>query len=354
MAMGKSGKTTTKDIAEAAGVSLFTVSAALNGKSGVGVRKRLEIQRIAAKMNYEPHRAAQLLRLKNPGQIGIVIGADDFSSLASSGDSASALLCHFIQNCEKQGIRYVIECHHINDDRAGLNVPAQIASRLATGSILSCDVGGKLRDFLGKNKTHPFVSVMEPAAYCVLIASDKSEYEAVRFIAENGHRRIAFAGGPERYMLHKMRKIGFRRAVRDFGMDLAGEYQIYSSGANPVRKSPDDLAGWCRSMFSGGNRPTAIFCPEHEVARTMICIAMGKGLRVPQDLSIVSLGHSKNANASYPALTIMEIDFEKVMGEAMEMLETLIKCGKLTEPVKWIEPVLIQGGTTAKYKNIKF
>ena len=349
MAVKNKGKTTTKDIAAAAGVSLFTVSAALNDKEGVGKKKRLEIRRIAAKMGYEPHRAAQLLRLKNPGQIGIIIGAHDFSSVASSGDSASALLCYFIQNCEKQGLRYMIECHHINDDKAGLNLPAQIASRLATGSILSCDVGAKLRNFLDKENTHPFVSVMEPAANCVLLASDKSEYEAVRFIAENGHRRIAFAGAPERYMLHKMRKAGFKRAVKDFGMELAGEYQIYSSGVVPVRKPLDDLADWCRSVFSGQNRPTAILCPEHEVARTIIHVAMERGLKVPQDLSIISLGHLKNANASFPALTIMEIDFEKVMEKAMEMLEMLVQDGELPEPVKWIEPVLVQGGTTARF-----
>ena len=355
--MPKTGPTgerraTVKDIARLSGASLGAISAALHGNRSirVGAAMRARIQQAAAELGYEPHRAAQLLRMKKTGQIGMIAGERNLKDAFMP--PSSMFISSFVEACSKRGIRYVLDCHHHAQDdgnAADYRPPPQIAADLGMvdGVILSCDVGEPLRRWL-EAKGHFFVSVLEKATHCVMDDCSKGQYEALRHLAGLGHRRVACVTGLQRYSTHRLKEEGFARAVKDFGLKDAGRYEVNVADGNPERKPVVDLLRWTTATMSRRDRPTAVICLDDRTARAVIHAATARGLAVPEDLSVVSWGPARTAAAYHPILTTVEMDFEGMVDAAVTMLQTLIAHGKVPQPELWVTPRLVLGETTAK------
>lgn len=111
---------------------------------------------------------------------------------------------------------------------------------------------------------------------------------AGRALAEKGHKNIVFFG-VYKYKLTEAYEQGLRDSLRLFGIDLPEENIVFG----PHRISPDidDIKDSMISDFlSRNNRPTAVFCNDDNEAERVYWIAHSKGIRVPEELSIVGFG----------------------------------------------------------------
>lgn len=342
METAKKNNVTVVDIARKAGVCQATVSAALHGRGRVGAVRRQQIQAIARELGYEPRPAAQLLRASRTDQLGLILAASNCDS-AFVGEMPRLVLAQFVQHCMRRGLRYVIDFHHHSMDEASLEFvpPHPIAGRMVDGSVLVGDVGDALRQWLHARGTHPWVSIEEPADYCVLSAADDGVAAAVRMLLELGHRRLAYCGGPQRYsqqqlglQAFKSTVIGLAPAIQEFPPDLTAE-------------NIAAVHQWGRDVLRRSRRPTALVCHGECLARAVIYAAAELGLDVPRDLSVVSYGSVAEAERRYPRLTTIENDYAEITLQAMSLLELQLSKQPIDRPRRRVTPRLIPGNTVA-------
>jgi len=334
-------RVTVVDIARKAGVCQATVSAALHGRGRVGAARRRQIEAIARELGYEPRSAAQLLRATKTNQLGIVVAATD-AVRAFAREVQRLVMGHFVQQCDLRGVRYVIEFHHHQQDEQGEFVPPhQITSRLVDGTILVGDVGERLRQWLGERSECAWVSIEEEAPLCVLSASEQGTDQAVGQLAELGHRRLAYAGGPERYSQQRLGLEGFLAASRQRSL----EYTLGRFAGVVGADVAGECLQWARSLLCQANRPTAVVCHGEDLARSVCYAAAELGLKVPADLSVVSYGSAAEAARRYPRLTTIENDYAKVTAQAMDLLHWRMTKQPIEQPVRRVSPRLIEGDT---------
>ncbi len=343
-------RVTAKDIAKAAGVSQATVSMALRGSPEIGEKRIEQIRKLAEEMNYHPRAAAQLLRSRLSGQIGIIVGASNAVQAFSTGFTGP-LVGSLIDVYVGRGTRYTIEFHsHVDDEMWSKQPPPyQISSGLVDGSIIVGDVGLGLNKMLEQGfANYPRVSIDEPSAYCVLNDSRKGIADVVEKLVRLRHERLAYACGPQRYLTHHEGLLGFKDAVKQFKLRIPdNRILILDTGFEGSSVFAIESVKWARKVLAEPNRPTAVICHDSVIARAVIHVATEMGLKVPQDISVTSWGWGLNAQEQYPALSTVEFDFRNMVKLAVEMLDLLIHNEVIENPRVIIPPRFVEGATVA-------
>ncbi|WP_157837150.1 LacI family DNA-binding transcriptional regulator [Geminisphaera colitermitum] len=343
---GGAGRMTMKDIAKIAGVTLSTVSSALHGTGRVSETQRERIRQLATEYGYQPRAAAQLLRGKSTGQIGLLLPGEEPSKVLRGG-YASIALGHLIKQCEQRKLGYHIE-FYANPMAGQPHPPRQLAGGLVDGVILCGYVDGGLREWLARQSQYPWVSFEEPADYCVLSATDDGVFNGVQHLSALGHRRIALIAGPQIYTLHRLGQEGFRRAVSAFGIECRKEWTCVFSDEDRAGKQHEILP-WLRGLLATKleRRPTAIVTLDIDVGCTVAYEAARAGLDVPRDLSVLAVGSDHDAESMLPCLSTVEMDAETMAGQALDLLGWRLR-DALSEPqTRRLQPRLILRETTA-------
>jgi LacI family transcriptional regulator len=345
--MSKSrSRVTAKDIARVAGVSQATVSMALRGSSEISETRIAEIRNIANQMNYHPRAAAQLLRCKRSGQLGVLVAAPDAVHAFSRGFTGP-LLGSFVDICAQKDVRYVIEFHA--HDSAPSNPPYQITSGLVDGSVVIGDVGEPLRQFLADSyASYPYVSIDEPSRFCVLADSRRGVAEIVEHLVDLGHRRLAYAVGPQRYFTHHEGFLGWQDSIRRNDLSIPeNRVLFFGSVASDKGIAANNATDWTRGLLRQSDRPTAIVCHDMVIARAVIHLATEMGLNVPRDLSVTSWGWHLTAQEQIPPLSTMELDYRLMMERGFELLNRLIEKDAITESKIVVALKYVEGATVA-------
>jgi LacI family transcriptional regulator len=339
-------RVTIRDIAQRAKASITTVSSALHGKGRVSEAQRSRIQEIAREMGYQPKLAAQLLRANSTGHVGLILPGGEVTDVSESGH-AGPILAHFIRTCEQRGLRYHIEFVE-GDEEEFFEPPRQLAGGLVDGVLVGGYVSESLRTWLGERSV-TWVSVDEPSEYCVLSADDEGLYEATERLAALGHRRVAYVGGPLRYLSHRQALEGFQRAADEFHLQTDGREWLSFFDDKARRDLLTKGATWAADVLSRDVRPSAIVCHNMVVARGIIHQAQRMGLDVPGDVSVIAVGLGADAEKNLPCLTTVEVDFATLVDHAMNVLLRKLDGERgLEKPqTKRVRPHLVMRDTVA-------
>lgn len=340
-----------KDIAEASGVALTTVSAALNGTGRISETMRERIEKIARKMNYEPNVAAKLLKQKKCGDIGFVV-SDEQDSIAGSG-FLQPMLVKFIYLCEQEGIRCQIE--FFNPEKRPGQLPELMTNGLA-GGILHCGyVCPAVCRYLEKNPSYPLVSIEEESVYSVISKTSDGVYNAVQHLAALGHVRFGALLGPQEYNVHSASLDGFRRAVREFGLDCGKEEEwITYFGLNSDCAALEYGIEYGRTLFGMASRPSALITSDGRIAKGIIYAALELGRKIPEDLNIMTIYSPKSeAEQTYPPLSSISRNLDDTFFHAYRMLRSLMD-GKIPRDRQvHTLPGLEMRKSTCRYKGNK-
>ncbi len=144
-------------------------------------------------------------------------------------------------------------------------------------------------------------------------------YEAVNYLTQMGHKRIAQISGPDQAALCQFRSQGYQQALRRGGIELNPAYTVkgdfsFAAGARAVT-----------ALLSLPEPPTALFCHSDVMAIGAMQQAKRLGLRVPQDLSIVGFDDIQFAEYCDPPLTTVSQPRYEIGRQAMLMLLELLK-----------------------------
>lgn len=253
------------------------------------------------------------------------------------------LMAHFVQRLTADGVPYFMEFHHHSS--ADHELPRSVASGMVDGVLLLGDVGAELTDALKARRDFPWVSIGEFSDYCVLNDADRAIASAASRLVALGHRRLAYAGGPECYQEHLESRHAFERSVAGLGLDPMPEQWSQTFPSARRQGAAEQVFAWAEALLARGDRPTAVICRSEPIARTVLYAAARRGLSVPDELSVISWGWDSEAQSRYPSLATLAYGFTRIVDEAMELLKHRLAHDGLPPQTRRVPMQLVEGQT---------
>lgn len=327
------GRTTIHDVAKAAGVSVSTVSKAVNGRYGIADATVQRVLDAVKQLGYESSLVASSMRARRTGVIGVLLADfEPFSAEILKGvgsavhDTAFDLLAY--------------SGSHLG---AGDGWERRSLSRLS-GTLI--DAAIMVTPTVVSAGTEIPVVAIDPhtgRADLPTVESDSfgGALTATRHLIELGHRRIGFVAGRPDLRSAGLRDAGYRRALSDAGIPLdptlvgIGRYEL-----DATRES-------ARIMLSGESRPTAIFAANDLSAIAVIDVAHELGLRVPDDLSVIGFDDVPEATRRALPLTTIQQPMRRLGAVAADMVFTLLSGQEIDEMHVILPTRLVVRATTA-------
>ena len=335
-------RVTITDIARKSGHSPGTVSKALKNMRGVSPGTRAEIMRVAEQEGYIVNGQASALRSGRSRTIGIIIT-----------DIANPLFAILIKLCidalERQGYRAIVMPTEEDPEREVRAVVAAI--RQNVDGVLLCPTQKSMEGvaLLRKNKI-PFVLIgrrcLEDGEMDYVVCDDRQGgYLAGSHLVELGHRRILIVVPNDDLSSARERLEGFSRAMEEAGLTLDADCILRSeaTGQGIGRRV-------LRKLRAGGDF-TAMFCFSDYITWEVIYALNDAGIKVPEDVSIVSFDNVQSRLCFPPPLTTVHYPKLEVAEKSVELL--LDRIARPEAPWRHIvnETHIVVRSTTRQIKN---
>jgi LacI family transcriptional regulator len=294
---------TIREVAARAGVSVATVSRALNENGPVRAETSRRVKIAVREMKYVPHAGARSLSTQKSHTLGVLlpdVHGEFFSEVIRGIDVAA----------RQRGYHILVSGSH--SDAAEMSAVLRALRGRVDGLILmSPDTSlGPISRALGDHT--PVVLLNCAAAGRSTIRVDN--YSGARLMTEHlialGHRDVAFITGPERNADAAERLRGFRDALRPLTkssvIEVPGEF---------TEESGYEAMG---AITRGENRPSAVFAANDSMAIGALRAAREAGLRIPEDIAIVGFDDIPIARFLTPPLTTVRVQIAEMGRRAVE------------------------------------
>ena len=307
-----------KDIAARCGVSVATVSKALNNQQDISVETRERIQNAAAEMGYMANAAARALKTNRSYNIGVLYIDPQHSGLAH--EYFSSVLDSFRVEAEHRGYDITFIRSSFESGSSGSYLQHCLYRGLEGVVIVCADFDDPLVIELVESGL-PVVTLDHVFNNHIAILSDNilGMETLTRFVIEKGHRKLAFLHG-EPTSVTKNRLTGFHRACRDAGITLPDTWLRTS----PYH-DPESCYRTTKELLAVSDRPTCIFFPDDFSFIGGLNAIHDLGLRVPDDVSAVGYDGIPLSRMFNPRLTTWKQDTKELGRLAVASLVELIE-----------------------------
>jgi len=305
---------TIKDVARRAGVSITTVSNVLNGRIGsMSERTLARVQRVMEELNYRPNALARGLVTQQTGTIGVVIA-----------EIETPLFLHALNTIEPiaRGAGYNVLMSNARKASEEQEVVRVLLEKRVDGFIFLSVSEIIEDDYIPELQRLdlPAVLVNRANRYPALDQIDWDDrggvVEAVDYLVELGHRKIAHLCGPQRRRSGAQRLAGYRAALQQHGIAYREEYLC----SGDYTGDPDVWQRSTRALLELSERPTAIIASDDIVAAVAIKTIQQAGLRVPQDISVIGNDDQPFCTYLNPALTTVRLPVLQAGRQAVEVV----------------------------------
>lgn len=321
-----------KDISVACGVSVATVSKALNDHSDIGEDTKERIRQKAKEMGYFPNSAAQALKTNRSHNIGVLFVDDAQSGLTH--DYFSYVLDSFKRTAEQQDYDITfINCSKAREKRMSYLEHARY--RGFDGIMIACI------DFYDLEVTElvrsdiPVVTIDHMFNNRMAVLSDnvKGMGDLLRYVYEKGHRKIAYIHGADSAVT-QARLSSFYRTAEELGIEVPEEYI-----KEAAYRSTRDSFMRTQELLDLEEPPTCILYPDDFASFGGINAIKDRGLRIPEDISVAGYDGIRVGRHLEPQLTTLKQDTARIGAEAAKVLIQLIEHPKTT----LIEQIVVEG-----------
>ena len=293
-----------KDIAQSCGVSVATVSKALNGQQDIGDATRERILSAAKEMGYTANAMARALKTNRTYNLGIL-----FSDLQNSGfmhEYFASALNSFRAEAERCGY----DITFINSDfgHIGASYLQHARYRCVEGVAIICaDFFDPMVQELVYSDI-PVITLDHAFDNRTAVLSDNTYGvgELVRYVYGKGHRRIAYIHGNPTAVTER-RLTGFYRACEELGLKVPEEYVVSGSYHEPV-----GCREATKKLLALPQRPSCILFPDDYAYIGGFNAVTEAGLRVPEDISAVGYDGIHLARVISPRLTTWRQNTEEL------------------------------------------
>ena len=327
-----------KDIANRCGVSVATVSKALNGQPDIGEETRIRVEKAAREMGYMTNAAARALKTNRTSHLGVLFVDERRSGRAH--EYFSSMLESFKVEAESRGYDITFINHNVGGKRT--TYLQHCLYRGVDGVAIACvDFSDPQVQELVDSGI-PLVTIDYVFNNRLAVLSDNvSGLEAlVHYVYEKGHRKIAFLHG-ERTAVTQNRLTGFHRACEALGLEIPEEYV-----RECVYHDPDRCAQATRELLQLPERPSCIIFPDDYSYIGGMNVISEAGLRIPEDISAV--GYDGINLAKVLNLTTYSQNVEQIGTIAAQRLINLIEHPKTALTDRVLVPGSLLEGTSVK------
>lgn len=324
-------------------ISPTAVSMALRNSGGVSDALRNKVLKVAKELDYFPSLAGRLLRSKNTGQLGLYLPIGKVESLGNTNGFIVPVMTHFINKCEENEYSYHIE---FGENFHTFKAPAQLTGRIVDGVLLIGEQNQQLSDWLNIHPEYKWVNIIEKAEYCVLSDNKYGVYRAIEHLAAIGHRKIAFVHCDLDYDAHVTALEGYHDAVKDFNL-YADSYLATEIKSQEGNSFFEQVNQWTDFILQDAKRPSAIIFNDQKIASNFLIQAAYKGIRIPEQMSIIAYGVKSMAERIQPLMTSIEADFSTIMDKGINMLKKRIKKQNILEKQIMVKPKLVKRDSVA-------
>ncbi len=318
------------DIAEETGYSKSTVHRVLSGAERVNKKTREAILAVAKRHNYQANLQARALKGVKTNLIGALV--PDLSNVDY------AKIIHGAEKyLEKRGCSLVILSSHM-DMLKQERLLSQIRQHAIDGFIF-CPIENRIEASLIKELSTagvPFVGIhntLNPHICAVRSGEIQGAYMAVEHLIKLGHRRIAHITIDQpRDPGIELKRTGYLKALTDYGIEYDPDLVIQAS---KIYGYDAGYAG-LKKLFAKRTDATAVFVLCDRLAVGVYRAAAELGIKIPDDISVVSYDNREFTEVMLPRLTTVEAAFAKIGSAACKIL-----IDRINQPEKAIERLTI-------------
>lgn len=305
---------TMKDMAEALGVSVSTISRALKDNPRISPEKREAIQRFAREHHFSPNPLAESLRKSRTEAlklIGVIIPEFVHYYFAS-------VLTGIEETAWERGYRILVATSHERYDRE-VEICQSFYENRACGIIISQAKDTKRYDHFTELMNHGIPMVFYDRictgvdASRVVVDDYMGAFTAVSHLIKTGCRRIAYYSSPMNLEISKNRYNGWHDALVRNGLPAGDDLLFMCDNREQAECITPDV-------LSREQIPDAFFATNDDTAIGILYAAKRMGYRVPEDLSICGFTNGERAIACDPMLTTVEQRGRAVGEEAARIL----------------------------------
>jgi DNA-binding LacI/PurR family transcriptional regulator len=298
---------TLRDIAEASGLSIGTVSRALKNQAGMTEATRNRVRETAERLGYDFGQ----LKKGRIRRIAFLLHSQH-NTLASS-PFFSPVLHGAEEACRREGVALSFIAVGPAEPVLGLIRLHQPDAILCAG-FFEPEVLASLRQ-VGK----PIVLIDMHRRGFTSVNPDNvcGGYLATRHLLRCGRKRIAMLSGSPAHYSIQQRNRGFRQALFDAQVHADPELEVIVPA---MGEEEEGVAEAMRSLLALPKRPDAVFCYNDSTALTAMKVCLGEGLRIPQDIAIVGFDDIAASASAIPPLSTVRVDKEALGRAGVELL----------------------------------
>jgi LacI family repressor for deo operon, udp, cdd, tsx, nupC, and nupG len=312
---------TIEDVAAIAGVSIATVSRAINDPGKVADETRRRVTQAVAQTGYTTNAMARSLRMRRSKMILILapdVGDPNFSNILVGLETEAS----------KRGYGVLIG-NTQNEPARETDYLRYISSNQADGLILfTGHLPYGFGNEGGESRLPPMVAVNEPVSNSDVPFVGVDNFEGSRVAAEHlisqGHRRIAFIGRSTSKAVNILREKGYRAALEGHGITIDPRLILDGDGTTESGRAAAE------HMFVRDVLPTAFLCVNDVTALGVIIALTARRYELPRQFSVMGFDDITFASFVSPSLTTMKQPRLKIGEEAMDLLLALLE-GKSVE-----------------------
>jgi LacI family transcriptional regulator len=303
------------DVAARAGVSSGTVSRVINDDIHVRPQTRQRVLQVMDDLGYIANRQARSLAGGKTDIIGLIVP-----------DLGTGYIGEIIRGIDMElgltGLDLILYTTHRTASKEA-NYVANLAQGMVDGLLLV--LPRSPADYIEAltRRSFPFVLVDHQGTgrECPAVGATnwQGAYDATAYLLQLGHTRIGFITGSMDLGCAQDRLAGYRAALRDHHLQAPPELE-YEGGFF----QPDGYAGGS-AFLDLPDPPTAIFASNDVMAMGVMDAVRNRGLRIPDDISVVGFDNIPQSAVVFPPLTTVEQPLEQMGRGATQMLLRILK-----------------------------
>lgn len=299
-----------RDVARYAGVSPSTVSRALSGVAFVEPETKQKVLDAVNTLNYRPNLAARSLKKGGSKLIGLII-PDIMNPYYPE-------VVKYMEVCASEAGYSLILCDALGDAKKEQEYFETLKYLFVDGIlyIASTEDIEHVKPYVGEIPMVIVNRVFDVDAPCINIDNVDAAYQGVKYLAENGHRKIALYINDKVRQYNKERLEGCLRAFHEYGIRDYEKYFVRDV------ESEDDAYQKTMQLMQSHQRPTGIFMFNDFMAYGVYRGVTKSGMKIPDDVSVVGFDDIPQVKYLDPPLTTVRhslADTSKLIFEKLEM-----------------------------------
>lgn len=323
------------DIAEKLGVSVVTVSNALAGRDGVSEQVRKQICDTAEEMGYKPSNTGNKKKseLTRMGKSVAILTSERF--VGSMGTFYWELTANISNKLSAVNVLMVYECI-TRDNESNLILPPTVTEGRVDGVIVIGQLSREYAMALSRIEI-PLLFVDFYVNRCDVDSVNSDSYHGgymlTDYLVERGHTKIGFVGSLNTTSSINDRFLGYIKCLMENGLTYNSKWLL---------EDRDDRSILFDRIEFPDEMPTAFVCNCDETAFRVISALKSKGVRVPEDISVVGYDNYTVSNICIPPITTVEVDLVKMAAESVDFMLKKLENPEYSEGRRIISGKLIE------------